>query len=87
MLDYGIMSGDDIESLNQIQGSFDWTVTQAKTEETLKLIIEEYKDLGLIDKSKDSAELLDTIWDGSVLSDDELEQVWEEGRNFEATSW
>ena len=52
-----------------------------------QLIIEEYKDLGLIDKSKDSAELLDTIWDGSVLSDDELEQVWEEGRNFEATSW
>lgn len=87
MLDHGIMSGDDIESLNQIQGSFDWTVTQAKTEETLKLIIEEYKDLGLIDKSKDSAELLDTIWDGSVLSDDELEQVWEKGRNFEATSW
>ena len=85
MMDLEIMSGDDIERLNEIQASYDWTVTQAKTEETLKNIITEYKELGLIDSSKDDAELLDTIWNGSVLPDDELEAVWEEGIAFEAS--
>lgn len=87
MLDYQIMTGDDTEMLNRLQGSYDWTVTQAKTEETLKLIIEEYRELGLINSTKDDAELLDVIWDGAVLTDDELADVWKEGIAFEATSW
>lgn len=84
MKDLEIMSGDDMEMLCSIQSSYDWTVTQAKTEETLKLIIEEYKTLGLVDSSKDSAELLDTIWNGTVLDDEELAEVWEAGIAFEA---
>lgn len=86
MIDLEIMSAADdadVTRLNGLQDSYDWTVTQAKTEETLKLIIEEYKELGLIDSAKDSAELLDIIWDGTVLTDDELTEIWEAGNAFE----
>lgn len=88
MTDLAIMSAEgdaDINRLNELQGSYDWTVTQEKTEETLKLIIEEYRELGLIKSSKSDAELLDVIWDGTVLTDEEMSEVWEAGRAFEAS--
>ena len=43
--------------------SLDFVVRDDKTETTLEDIINDYKSFGLIDKNKDTNDVLDKIWD------------------------
>lgn len=85
MLDNGMISGKDIDVLNYLQGSYDWTVTDAQCEETLRNVIDDYKGFGLIDSGLDTEETLKSLW-WPLLSDEELEVVWAEGAAFDANA-
>ena len=88
MLDNKMMSASDlslIDKLYELQGSYDWTVTDAQAETTLRSIIDDYKGFGLIDSSLDTDKTLNSIW-WPLVSDDELEEVWAAGKDFDASS-
>lgn len=88
MLDNKMMSTSDlslIDKLYELQGSYDWTVTDAQAEKTLRSIIDDYKEFGLIDSSLDTEKTLNSFW-WPLLTDEELEKVWAEGAAFDASS-
>lgn len=88
MLDNGMMSMSDTslqEKLEELQGSYDWTMTDAQCETTLRSIISDYQGFGIIDSSLDQEETLNTIW-VPLLTDEELEDVWAEGYAFDANA-
>lgn len=88
MLDNKMMSVSDLsltDKLCELQGSYDWTVTDAQAETTLRSIIDDYKGFGLIDSSLDTDKTLNSIW-WPLISDDELEEVWAAGKDFDASS-
>ena len=43
--------------------TYDYSISDKATEETLRKVINDYKTLGIIDKTKDTEETLKRIWD------------------------
>jgi NitT/TauT family transport system substrate-binding protein len=53
----------DYKLVLEIFNTYDFSISDELTEQTLRSIINDYKKFGFIDKSKDTEQLLKRIWD------------------------
>ena len=49
--------------------TLDYSVTDETTEATLRKVIDDYKTCGILDKNRDTEEVLNMIWDGVLMED------------------
>ena len=70
-----------MEKLSYLHRTYDWTVTNEKCEATLKNIIKDYKELGILKDSLNEEEFFSELW-YPILSQEELDEVWTEGEQF-----
>ena len=80
MMDNDLVTGD-MEKLSYLHRTYDWTVTNEKCEATLKNIIKDYKELGILKDSLNEEEFFSELW-YPILSQEELDEVWTEGEQF-----
>lgn len=88
MLDNGMMSLSDPrrrDKLVELQGSYDWTITNVQCENALRSVLDDYKGFKLINPELDTEKTLLKIW-RPTLTDEELKVVWAQGAAFDANN-
>ena len=63
----------DFDAAVEMMDSYNWAVSLDQTEDTLETVIEDYKELGIIDSDMTKEDFVSTYWNSQGLSDSDFE--------------
>lgn len=63
----------DFDAAVEMMDSYNWAVSLDQTEDTLGTVIEDYKELGIIDSDMTKEDFISTFWNSQGLSDSDFE--------------